>query len=219
MDYSKVIVNKPWGWETAIYQSPEAEVWLLNINKGEKTSMHCHPNKKTSLAVVGGCAKVNLLSTVFPLLPSEKINIRPTVFHQTECWSSQGALVIELESPPDKTNLVRMRDKYGRAGKPYETEVINKTDFSTMLEDGKEIIVGECALKMFKPTMVRDGCVEVPALWELNPYHSIFILGGSIQGNGFPFLGAGDGTDPKNLKELVSEFGYKELTLLGIRRC
>ena len=212
MDYTKVIVPKQWGYEYPIYQSPKCEVWLLYLNKGEETSTHQHPNKKTALAVVGGCVKVHLLSTTFSLLPSEKINIRPGVFHRTECWSAQGAFVIELESPPDKTNLVRMRDKYGRAGKPYESEVVTRYDFSDNLALGKEIKIGECCLTIFKthslmPPVTSDEC------------HSLFILDGQLESNGFPVIGIGDATDPKTLAHLVEEFGYRELTLLGIRRC
>lgn len=210
IDYTQVIVGKPWGWETAIYQSPEAEVWLLSINKGEQTSLHCHPNKKTALAVVGGCAKVHLLSTVFPLLPSEKVNIRPTVFHQTECWSAQGTLLIELESPPDKTNIVRMRDKYGRAGKPYETKVVTRYDFRENLALGKQIKVGECDLTLFK-----THPLSLNSLYE---FHSIFILNGQLESNGFPVIAVGDATDPKTLFNLIKEFGYRDLTLLGIKR-
>lgn len=209
MDYSKVIVPKNWGSEYCIYQSSKCEVWLLYLNKDSETSMHAHPNKKTALAVLEGCVKVNLLSTVFPLLPSEKINIRPGVFHKTECWSGQGAIVIELESPPDKTNLVRMRDRYGRAGKPYETEVIAREDFSENLELWKEVEIGECCLTMFKTHEFA----------RIGDYHSLFVLDGQLESNGFPVIGVGDATDPNKLYDLMEEFGYRELTLLGIKRC
>ena len=51
IDYSKVVVNKPWGYEYLIYQNEYAAVWILFIKEGFKTSMHCHPKKKTSLMV------------------------------------------------------------------------------------------------------------------------------------------------------------------------
>jgi hypothetical protein len=43
------------------------------------------------------------------------------VFHQTRGLSEGGAFVMEVESPPDKHDLVRLSDKYGRAGSGYET--------------------------------------------------------------------------------------------------
>lgn len=210
MDYSKVIVPKKWGEELVIYQSPQVDIWLLRLNKLSETSMHAHPAKKTALGVVGGCVKVRLLSTTFSLLPSEKINIRAGVFHKTECWSEQGALVIEMETPPDKTNLVRMRDKYGRAGKPYETEVVSRGDFSENLELDKTVKIGECCLTVFK-----SGNISMEALYEFN---SLFILDGYLEKDGFPVMGVGDATDPKTLADFFEEFGYRELTLLGIRR-
>jgi mannose-6-phosphate isomerase-like protein (cupin superfamily) len=82
-DYSKVVVSKPWGSEKIIYQSPDVEVWLLDIKKGQKTSLHSHPNKKTSLCVLSGAVKTSFLTgNPVTLLPSEKINIHPKVFHQ-----------------------------------------------------------------------------------------------------------------------------------------
>ena len=211
MDYSKVIVPKIWGSEYLIYSSPRIDVWLLRLNKRQETSFHSHPNKKTALAVVGGGVKVKLLSTTFPLLPSDKINIRAGVFHKTECWSGQGAMVIEMETPPDKANLVRMRDKYGRAGKPYESEVIERKDFSENLELDKTVQIGECLLTVFKSSNI--------SLTALSEFNSIFILDGQLEKDGFPVMGVGDATDPKTLQDFVEEFGYRELTLLGIKRC
>lgn len=225
MDYTKVIVNKPWGWETCIYQTPECEVWLLYLKKGEKTSMHAHPNKKTALAIVGGSAKVNLLSTTLSLLPGEKINIRPGVFHQTESWSAEGTYLIEMEVPPDKSNLVRMRDKYGRVGKGYETEYIDRTDFSQNLALDKTVQIGECCLDISQPkeTIINWethlGTEYIGDLRYLDSYQSLFILEGSLRCKNFPVLGCGDATDPRILKELSAEFGYSPLKILGIRRC
>lgn len=210
MDYSKVEVCKPWGKEFPIYQTPECEVWLLKINKDERTSMHNHPNKKTALAVVGGCVKVHMVNSSFSLLPSEKINIRPGVFHQTECWSAQGALVVEMEVPPDKSNLVRMRDKYGRVGKGYETDIVSRDDFSENLEMSKKTLIGECELEIWDSDLI--------SLEQLDTYRSLFILDGELKCGDFPVIGPGDATDPKVLTQLSEEFGPRPLKLLGIKR-
>ena len=40
-------VIKPWGFEYKIYSNGVSSTKLLNIKSGKKTSMHCHPIKKT----------------------------------------------------------------------------------------------------------------------------------------------------------------------------
>ena len=107
--------------------------------------------------------------------------------------------------------LVRMRDKYGRAGKPYESEVIERKDFSENLELDKTVQIGECLLTVFKSSNI--------SLTALSEFNSIFILDGQLEKDGFPVMGVGDATDPKTLQDFVEEFGYRELTLLGIKRC
>ena len=61
-DFSKVIVNKPWGYEYLLYHTSDVSVWGLYIKKDASTSMHCHPNKKTSLLVVSGKAATSTLN-------------------------------------------------------------------------------------------------------------------------------------------------------------
>jgi len=54
IDYSKIVVRKPWGYEYLTYQSKKIAVWILCLKKGQQTSMHAHPKKKTSLIVLDG---------------------------------------------------------------------------------------------------------------------------------------------------------------------
>lgn len=223
-DYSKVVIQKPWGCEKIIYQSPDVEVWLLYIRKGQKTSLHAHPNKKTSLCVLGGAVKTSFLTgNPITLLPSEKINIHPKVFHQTECWSSE-AWVIEMESPPDKNNLVRIRDQYGRVGQGYETASVERTIFDDNIELNKPIQIGDCKLELTEPANEfidwnNGNTTFIGDLRYLEQYRSLFILEGSIKCGNFPVIEKGDATDPNILRQLVEEFGYDTLKILGIRRC
>ena len=46
--YNK-IVKKPWGKEYLIFQNNVVAIWLLSIEPGKNTSLHCHPTKKTGL--------------------------------------------------------------------------------------------------------------------------------------------------------------------------
>ena len=53
-DYSKVVVRKPWGYEYLVFENASVAVWILYLKAGVSTSFHCHLEKKTVLAVLGG---------------------------------------------------------------------------------------------------------------------------------------------------------------------
>ena len=53
-DYSRVIVKKPWGYEYLVFENEFVAIWMLHIVRKRKTSMHSHPQKRTSLIVLAG---------------------------------------------------------------------------------------------------------------------------------------------------------------------
>lgn len=120
-DYSKVVVRKPWGYEYLLYQNGVVAVWVLYIKKGFQTSMHCHPNKKTSLILLSGEALCANLYQETKLQPGDGLLIEKGVFHRTTSLSAGGIFVMEIETPINKRDLVRLKDSYGRVGQGYET--------------------------------------------------------------------------------------------------
>lgn len=119
-DFSKLIVNKPWGNEYLMYSNPSIEVWSLFIAYNKATSMHCHPKKKTTLVVIDGKATFSSLNESMELSPMDAVIIEPGVFHSTQSISKSGIKVLEFETPPMKHDLIRLEDKYGRADNGYE---------------------------------------------------------------------------------------------------
>lgn len=127
-DYSNVIVKKPWGYEYLIFENDFVAIWLLHIVRKRKTSMHCHPNKKTGLVLLSGNATFYHVGGKKELNPLDGAVIEKGVFHSTEAFnplpidpvSENGIWVMEIETPPQKGDLVRMKDEYGRAGVRYE---------------------------------------------------------------------------------------------------
>jgi mannose-6-phosphate isomerase-like protein (cupin superfamily) len=120
IDFSKVVVNKPWGGEYLMFSDPQTEIWNLFIKQFGATSMHCHPNKKTVLIVVGGRVIFSSLNESLELEPLDAIVINSGTFHSTQAISKEGARVLELEVPPMKHDLVRLEDMYGRTQDGYE---------------------------------------------------------------------------------------------------
>ena len=119
--YKNVVVNKPWGYEYLCYQNEVLAIWLLYIEKGHKTSLHCHPNKNTGLVLLEGEAEISFLRGVPIIIKAlEKIHIFKSRFHSTKAISDNGIFLLEVESPEDKNDLVRLDDSYGRKDMPYE---------------------------------------------------------------------------------------------------
>ena len=121
LNTSEAIVKKPWGQEYSIYENPSMAMWLLQINPNQKTSLHCHPKKKTGLIVLNDRVRIHLLEKSFELQALSKIMIRNWMFHRIENLSSTIPLfVVEVETPNEKGDLIRVRDDYGRKNKPFE---------------------------------------------------------------------------------------------------
>jgi len=113
-DYSKEKILKPWGYEYQIYADKEVAIWILHIDSNQKTSFHCHPNKQTTLKLLSKerilCR--NLLTTEV-LFQGDIIEIDKGVFHQT-IGCGFGAIIMEVEIPNNKNDLIRYQDIYGR---------------------------------------------------------------------------------------------------------
>ena len=121
VNWSKMVVNKPWGYEYLLTNTPLVEVWHLSLDHLKSTSTHCHPNKKTALVVLEGKALFSTLNKSFKLSPMDAVTIEAGVFHSTKCVSKNGLKLLEVETPPMKHDLIRLKDKYGRANMGYES--------------------------------------------------------------------------------------------------
>lgn len=182
-------VKKPWGYEYLLYENENVGLWYLNIKQNAKTSLHCHPNKKTGLIVLAGTAEVNFLSNSFRLYPNDKIMIRQGVFHSTTANDTDLEL-LEIETPKQKTDIVRIKDAYGRAGQPYEGEealfeqppksaILNKLNFKTI-------------------TSINEI--------DTSPMAKLIILSGGIFADKYCVCGPGDIVSFSTFKLLSSEF-------------
>ena len=59
--YCNNVVYKPWGYEYVIYNNTNRlAITFLKINSGHKTSLHCHPKKKTGFIILSGKAQVQI---------------------------------------------------------------------------------------------------------------------------------------------------------------
>lgn len=129
VDYAKVVVHKPWGYEYLMFENDFVAIWILHLKKGEATSMHCHPRKKSSLIVLSGKVLASTLNEWFELTELGGLIYEAGVFHTTKALTDD-VFVMEIETPPLKKDLVRLKDSYGREGKGYEGKKEMSRDLS-----------------------------------------------------------------------------------------
>lgn len=129
-DYSNIVVNKPWGYEYLWFQNDFVAIWFLFIDSSQKTSMHCHAKKRTSLVVLDGQIECRTIDNRFHLSLLDTVVLEPCVFHSSLSSASNGSILLEIETPPMKGDLVRMNDAYGRQKTAYEKTSEYSTDLS-----------------------------------------------------------------------------------------
>jgi mannose-6-phosphate isomerase-like protein (cupin superfamily) len=119
-EYAGKVVMKPWGYEFLIFQNQDVAIWYLYIKKEHSTSMHCHPLKKTCLIMLSGRSLCNTFKHRNYINKGDGVVIDRSVFHSTKALSPDGIELLEIETPPNKVDLVRLSDSYGREMRSYE---------------------------------------------------------------------------------------------------
>lgn len=145
---SKVI--KPWGYEYLAYQNEEVGLWILHIAPNHSTSMHCHTKKTTGLIVLDGKIQISFIGDNTVLNKLDKRMIRRGLFHSSKSISESETILLEIETPNHKSDLVRLTDNYGRKLTPYEKEFETpQNDFLYIKESIKTYEYGNCNIKLF----------------------------------------------------------------------
>lgn len=184
VDFTKLIVDKPWGYEYLMYRNPFAQVWSVFIRNNEITSMHCHPNKKTALILLDGEAVFSTLNTSVHLKPSDSVIIDVGVFHSTRTITPNGAHLLEIETPPLKYDLIRLKDEYGRAGTFYEGRDKMRVDEDDHLRFGESINGGFVEKRFLNTELCIRRIKGAYDDWDpklLSKYNLVVLLEGCIR--------------------------------------
>tara|TARA_R100001377_G_scaffold56429_1_gene33587 strand:- start:339 stop:995 length:657 start_codon:yes stop_codon:yes gene_type:complete len=216
MQYEKTIVKKPWGYEYLVYQNDKVALWFLYIGYNQQTSMHCHPNKTTGLILLDGEAEISFLGNSFKVNPISKTMIRKGLFHSTKAISKNGAYIFEIETPVDKHDLVRLEDRYGREGSPYEDstfETPKKEECLWIDNLNSEYNFSNCNIKI-------ENVVNIETLFNKTSNENVVFLDGGIETkNGQLVAQAGDVVEHGTLKKLLNLFPYfsKDTIIMTIK--
>jgi len=213
--YNNRVVFKPWGYEYVVYRNlNHLSVTLLNIKYKKTTSLHCHPKKKSGFILLSGKALFQLglwkKRSEIHSSPSKRM-IAMGLFHSIKALSKDGLLALEFETPVNKNDLVRFKDKYGREEKSYEGKKFTKNIEPQFVRFKKPRFKKNQFYKINKTKISLE--VHKNFKWLLkNKASTIFaILDGAVQDKkGRKVLSYGDIVRTNDLRELSKVFYIKK---------
>ena len=110
-------VPKPWGYELIFAKTNRYVGKILHINKGESLSLQYHEMKEETLYVVDGELKLTIEHDgdrrELPLRKGEAFHIPPRLIHRMVAVVDTDVAEV---STPELDDVIRLEDRYGRAG-------------------------------------------------------------------------------------------------------
>ena len=120
LSYLDRLIPKPWGSEFRVYEDALAEVWWLHLAPRRRTSLHCHPHKLTALLCLEGPGTLSTCTGAqYVLEPGVVVQIEPGAYHRVAS-ADMALTLVEIETPKDKFDLLRIDDDYREVTAPYE---------------------------------------------------------------------------------------------------
>ena len=112
------IVHKPWGHEVIWAQTDRYVGKILHIKQGEGLSLQYHVRKDETVMVLSGRLRFEHFEDGQPpqateLLPRQPIHVYPGLRHRMVALEDTDVLEV---STPELDDVVRLEDRYGRAG-------------------------------------------------------------------------------------------------------
>ena len=207
-------VPKPWGREYICWESEDCAIWVLEINENKSTSFHCHTKKNTGLVVLEGEVNLKLINSEYNLKALEKINIFRGRFHQSTAVGG-AAVMIEVEAPVNKKDLIRWEDSNGRKNSLYENEKTNFENTENIIKLGnKEVYLKNQTYKNLNLDIYNPEEYN-----QSDKKHSLYILlAGAIVENNERIVIPGDAMSNEVLIKILARFTLtKDALLLAIR--
>jgi mannose-6-phosphate isomerase-like protein (cupin superfamily) len=110
-------VSKPWGYELIWSRTGRYVGKVLHINAGESLSRQYHRIKDETLFLIAGRVRLHLSaggeSRDVIMEVGDSYHIVPGLIHQIEALEDSD--IVEV-STPELDDVVRLEDRYGRAG-------------------------------------------------------------------------------------------------------
>ena len=106
-------VDKPWGYEIRWAVTDRYLGKILHVNRGEALSLQYHERKDECILLSSGVLDLELDGKVHRLQPGQTVHITPGTRHRMV--AVMDCDIFEV-STPEMDDVVRLEDRYGRAG-------------------------------------------------------------------------------------------------------
>jgi len=111
-------VDKPWGYEIRWAVTDRYLGKILHVNKGEALSLQYHERKDEYQYVASGCVDIETggpdgALTKRRMRMGDTLHIRPGTRHRITAIEDTDIFEV---STPEGDDVVRLEDRYGRAG-------------------------------------------------------------------------------------------------------
>ena len=111
-------VEKPWGYELRWGVTDRYAGKILHVNKGEALSLQYHERKDEFQYVMSGAVDIELgdsdgALTTYRLKAGDTLHITPGTRHRLTALEDTDIFEV---STPEVDDVVRLEDRYGRAG-------------------------------------------------------------------------------------------------------
>ena len=113
-------VDKPWGYELIWAASSRYAGKTLHIERAEQLSLQYHERKDETIHLLAGVLDLEVATPdgtrqLLRLQPGQSFHIPPGMRHRMTAIETCDVLEA---STPELDDVVRLEDRYGRAGKP-----------------------------------------------------------------------------------------------------
>lgn len=124
------VVMKPWGCEYSLFDTDKCSLWVLHMSPGSSTSQHAHLTKDAEMLVISGELTLSTLEGEVKVSPGDIVRIERGVFHSiaNSADGSEELVLFELESPRDRYDIIRYKDRYGREGHGYDDSFVPRPE-------------------------------------------------------------------------------------------
>lgn len=111
-----VYIDKLWGQEEWICNTPLYCGKILRIDPGYQCSLHMHPVKTETFYVDSGCVSLELIlgkdcaPTFIKLNPGDSYTLNPGTYHRFSSLDPRGSKVIEFSTEHSDDDVIRLED-------------------------------------------------------------------------------------------------------------
>ena len=120
MSHEEIRVEKPWGYEIWWARTERYVGKLLHVKKGQSLSLQYHNVKDETIRILSGKLLFETKPKDAPgemrrleMMPGDSFHIAPLTLHRMTGLEDTDVLEV---STPELDDVVRLEDRYGRAG-------------------------------------------------------------------------------------------------------